>query len=194
MVTSTQQQVKESSVIVEQELKRINAQQLYSVIMSASATLGALGIIEMLFGLGSIIAPSFAGAFFVLLMGGALTAGGALEFVSGVIHKSLARVVHGVASAVVGLLAIAHPLYGLTFLTGLIGVYLLISGIDRFFEPRRTSWAMSVGVLNVIFAIIVFAALPVASNVLLGWMIGLNLISGGFISTRIAASLRSGLR
>ena len=124
MVTiQQQQQIKDSSVIVEQELKRLNANQLYAAVNNASSVLMALGISEAIFGIVAILLPVFSGALFLALLGGAVLISGVIEIVSGIAQGAGGRTTVGMITALAGLLVIGHPLFGFAFLGALVGLY-----------------------------------------------------------------------
>jgi len=195
MVTiQQQQQIKDSSVIVEQELKRLNANQLYAAVNNASSVLMALGISEAIFGIVAILLPVFSGALFLALLGGAVLISGVIEIVSGIAQGAGGRTTVGMITALAGLLVIGHPLFGFAFLGALVGLYLIAAGITRFFEPRKTGWPIASGITGIVLGLIVLASSPAVSAGVIGLVVGINLVLGGIMTMRTSSAMRMALR
>ncbi|MHB9155695.1 MAG: HdeD family acid-resistance protein [Endomicrobiales bacterium] len=182
-------QAGEPAVVVEEELKRAGERRLSAGARNASLTLMTLGIIEIVFGALALLTPVFAGAFFVLLLGGAVLVSGVVNIVAAVVQGYPGRFAQGAVAAAAGLLAVAHPLFGLSFLTALVGIYLLGTGITRFLEPQRNALAVVNGIVGVVFGIIVLAALQTVSAFLIGLLVGINVIVNGIHTASTGAAL-----
>lgn len=182
--------VREPSTTVEQELKRINQSQIAKAVGTSGSVLIAAGIIEILFGLAALAASSLTGAIFALLMGTVILVSGVIELISSIARNSLGRFILGLISIIAGALVIAQPLYGLTFLGALIGIYLLATGIARLFGYGRKGWTRVGGVIGIILGIIVLAQLPAISAALIGVLVGINILIDGILTTSTGMELR----
>jgi uncharacterized membrane protein HdeD (DUF308 family) len=191
MVTVQEQKSKESKMLVEEELKRINIDQLSAAVKNVSLTLLALGVIEIVFGVAALFSPAFAGAFFVLLLGGAVLVSGVTNISASLLQASSGRFALGSISAIAGVLIVGHPLFSLAFLAPLVGVYLLGVGITRFLVPHRNSLAVVNGVVSIVFGIVIFLALPNARPFLIGLLVGINVIINGLQIANTSMSMAS---
>ena len=189
MVTAQEQKSTESKMLVEEELKRISIDQLSAAVKNVSLTLLALGVIEIVFGVTALFSPAFAGAFFVMLMGGAVLVSGVTNIAASLLQASPGRFALGSIAAIAGVLIVSHPLFGLAFLAPLVGVYLLGVGITRFLVPRRNSLAVVNAIVGIVFGIVLFLALPHARPFLIGLLVGINLIVNGLQITNTSMSM-----
>jgi uncharacterized membrane protein HdeD (DUF308 family) len=183
--------VREPSTTVEQELKRINQAQLQQAVGSSGAVMQAAGILEIIFGIVALAASSLTGAFFAMLLGAAMIVSGVVELVGSVARNNLGRFVLGLIGIVAGALVMAHPLYGLAFLSALIGIYLLGVGIARLFGAGNKGWTRVGGIVGIIFGIYVLAQLSTISAALIGVLVGISILIDGIITTNAGMKLRS---
>jgi uncharacterized membrane protein HdeD (DUF308 family) len=179
MMTTQQQQSKTTKTLVEEELRRVNANRFAGAARNISITIQALGIMEIIFGAAAIFSPAFGSAYFAVLLGGAVLVSGVINIVASLLYSSGARLVQGLIAAIAGVLMIAHPLFGLAFLTALIGVYLIGTGITRFFEPNRTPLSIVNGIVGIVFGIVILLSFSNANPVLGALLVGINLIVNG---------------
>lgn len=179
----------EPSVVVEEELRRINAPRLKQEMRNLSGGIIALGVIEAIFGIMSIALPYLTATFFVALLGAFILTGGFLQIVNSIVHGSATRFVLGIAAVIGGGLVAAHPVFGLSFLTTLIGLYLVVSGVLRLFSKPRPAWEMIAGIAGIVLGLLVWFG--VNSAVAIGWLVGLYLIVAGIGTWQMGSRLRA---
>lgn len=190
MITQPKRETRDVSVIVEEELRRINAPQLRQEVRGLSAAMIAMGVLEIIAGVLAIGAPFFAGAFFVLLLGTAVLVSGVIQIIHGLSHNSTGRFVLGLISSAAGALVLAHPIFGLTFLTLALGIYLIASGIARLSVAGRSGWQIFSGILGIVLGALVLAGWPSTSAVIIGLFIGVNILVGGISAITMGSRLR----
>jgi len=191
----------ESKILVEEELKRINASQLSAAITNTSQTLQALGIIEAVCGLVAMLSPAFyrlssvfGGDSFVFLLGVSILVSGIVNIVASVADSSFGQLSLGIISALAGLLIMAHPLFGLSILMGLISVYLIAAGVTRFFGPTVDAISNFNAIYGVVLGIIALFAVTPANNIILGIIIGVSLLLNGGYITNFSLEMRRPIR
>lgn len=150
-----------------------------------------LGVLLALVGVASALDPFSIYAFVQAVIAAALVVGGASQLVSYVrapeLLRSPATLVMGVLNALLGIMLLTLPAY----LTAGTVVFLLaflfiIAGAERITSARRMRYFglpssgvnTAVGVLNVV-AGVAFLLLPVASGVVLGYVMSAYLVIGG---------------
>lgn len=150
-----------------------------------------LGVLLALVGVASALDPFSIYAFVQAVIAAALIVGGASQLVSYArtpeLLRSPATLVMGVLNALLGIMLLTLPAY----LTAGTVVFLLaflfiIAGAERITSARRMRYFglpssgvnTAVGVLNVV-AGVAFLLLPVASGVVLGYVMSAYLVIGG---------------
>ncbi|MHB9155523.1 MAG: HdeD family acid-resistance protein [Endomicrobiales bacterium] len=186
MIRETKQ---DTAVIVEEELRRINAPMLRQEVRGLSGSMMAMGVIEMIAGVLAISLPFFAGALFVVLLGTAVVISGIMQIVHSFSRRSTGLFIMGLIVAAAGALIIAHPLFGLAFLTLLVGGYLIASGIVRLSVSRGRGWDIAAGVIGVIAGILVLAGWPSSSAVVLGLLVGITILTSGIATFTMGSRL-----
>lgn len=179
-----------TTMIVEEELKRINAPHLRREMRRLADAVMTLGIVEIAAGLCAIALPFITSAFFPVLLGAVLLIGGITHIVNAVVHASLGRMILGSVYVLAGALAIAHPILGLSFLTLLLGIYLLATGFTRLFMADAAGWDIAGGIAGILLGGMVLAGWPGTSLFTLGLIIGINLLFGGSATLSVGARLR----
>ena len=88
------------------------------------------------------------------------------------------------------------PLEGLTALTVLLGIALALSGIVKILFARALTGVPGVGMVvfsglaSIVLAVLILAKLPVASEVAVGVLIGIDFISSGSSLTWVAVQAK----
>lgn len=186
--------LKEPANVVDEELRKINQSRLGRPLGTVGGVLIAAGIIEILFGMAAISAAAFAGVVFALLLGAAILVSGILELIGAVARNNMAGLLLGLIGIAAGILAIANPLFGLAFLTVIIGAYLLGTGLARLFGSGRTGWTRIGGAAGILLGIVVFSSISTISAGLIGLIVGLNIIIDGVLTTDAGMNLRRSIR
>jgi uncharacterized membrane protein HdeD (DUF308 family) len=147
----------------------------------------------LLIGLGvlALFSPLFAGLAAAMVFGWLLVMVGVVGLVSGFagrqrLHAGWALASAGVA-LMAGLVLVIFPLVAAAGLAILIGAYLLLDGLTliglalntRKGGSGRWGWILASGLLDLVLAAIVLTLTAVGSTLLLGFVIGLDLIATG---------------
>jgi len=159
------------------------------------------GVILICIGVLAIVMPVFSSLAVTLLIGGVLTFIGLLSVVFALAFRG--SVVFGVALVsglfplMIGFYLLFFPAAGLIALTTLLALIFLLTGITQVIfaiDLRGTAgwhWALVSGLISVVLALLIFAALPEVSRVLLGLMLGIDLISTGLAALFIGRATPS---
>jgi len=189
MVTNVKER-QGTGAVVEEELKKIKQTQLTDMAGGIGRALTAAGIMQLIFGVVAIAASGLVGTLFEMVLSVALMAGGAVQIVGAVARNNGGRFVLGVITVLAGALAAAHPIFALAFMGVLIGLYLVASGIARFFGAGRPALTRIGGIIGVILGIVVLAQAGTASAALIGIFVGVSLLIDGIISLSAGSNLR----
>jgi len=150
----------------------------------------ALGIAMILLGIAAIAFPFSATLAVELLLGWILLVNG----VFGIVHafrscrwKGFTLVMLGaLLSLGVGILLLLYPLTGILSLTLVIAVFFTAGGILRIllaFQLRpldHWGWLLLSGILSLLLATIIMTQWPAAAAWLLGLLVGIDLVFGGW--------------
>lgn len=144
------------------------------------------GIAFVVAGILAIILPNMTAIGFGLLIGALLFASGFIQAIAGFSAKShWWTLISAVLSLVVGGWMIFNPVAGSVALATLLAIFLLLEGITELFLAYQLrpvanwAWLLISGIVSLLLAVIVFAGWPGASLVLLGVIIGINLLFYG---------------
>ena len=156
-----------------------------------SAWLTAEGILLIILGVFALMAPLFAGIALALTLGILLVVAGAVGLISAIAGKTHSHqgwsILSAVIALVVGLLLLASPLTGTVAITLLIGAYLLLDGISliglsldhRRRGDRPWGWLLAAGLVDILLAAFIVFLSAAGSAVLIGFIVGLDLILAG---------------
>lgn len=162
----------------------LHAGRAYSVGWGSVVAIGVLLIALGMLALGGSFA---AGLVTVAFLGGLLVAGGVAEMIGAFRVRSrgfAAPFLAGLLSAIVGALVIWQPIAGLAAVTLVLSLHYLASGlfrgitalVDRY---EHWGWDVAFGVLATLLGAYLLAAWPVSSLVLVGTLVGVELILRG---------------
>lgn len=160
------------------------------------------GILLLLFGLAAIVLPLLASLAITILLGWLFLVSG----VAGLFFSYWARRAPGfwwsLASAVLaviaGLVLIALPVQGTLTLTFIIGVYFLAEGVATIMYAlqhrgrlsERWGWMLAAGVLDILVAFIIISGWPATGAWVIGLLVGINLVFGGWSLIALALAAR----
>lgn len=166
------------------------------VVRRQQRRLSVTGLLMILVGVLAIIMPvgsSFAVNF---LIGATLTFGGALAVLLALLLRGTRSFVWPMLGALLplclGLYLLFFPTLGLATLTAFIAVVLLITGVSQSIlalAMRGFGWFLFSGLISIALGVLILAVLPQASTVLLGTLLGIDLISTGLALVLINAAL-----
>lgn len=159
--------------------------------------LGVVYVIAGAFALGSVITATFAG---VLFVGAMMIVGGIAEVINAFQMKGWANfllwLLLGVLYIVAGFAAFENPLLAASFLTLLLGVVLVGSGVVRFVlafavKPEQAwAWVALSAAITFTLGVIILVHWPVASLYIIGTFLGIDLIFAGSGWISLALGLR----
>ena len=156
--------------------------------------LGILGMIAM-------ASPLVVGVSVSILVGVLLAAGGlgqslfALQSETGT--KRIAYLMFGTLSVVCGVLMISQPIFGLKFMTVLLIVFFLTSGVSQFFHAlqirplRGWGWILSSGLVSLLFAILIWRNWPLSGAWAIGVLVGVKLLFCGVAFAVVGIAART---
>jgi len=149
---------------------------------NASDLMVAMGITEIVLGLLAMFLASLTGAFFIVLLGAAILVSGILGIITSIAKNNLSRFVVGLVSMGAGVLVIASPQAGLSFLAALIAIYLIVTGLSRLFGKERALLTRLGGILGMVLGIVVLVQLSTISAPLIGLLVGVNILIEGILT------------
>jgi uncharacterized membrane protein HdeD (DUF308 family) len=148
-------------------------------------------ILLIVLGVFALLAPLFAGLALAVTLGVVLVAAGVLGLIAAYAGRGHAHQGWSLASAaialIVGVLVLVWPLAAAAGLTIVLGAYLLLDGVSlimlsldhRRRGDRRWGWLLVSGVVDLLLAGVLITLSAVGSTVLVGFIVGLDLILAG---------------
>ncbi len=149
------------------------------------------GALLIVLGVLAVLSPLFAGLAVAIIFGWLLLMVGILGAVSAFVgrdhHHQGWRLASSAIAVIVGLVLLMNPLVGAASLAILIAAYLIFAGVTRVglaLDHRkrgggRWGWLMASGVLDLVLAVAILALGAVGSTVMVGVVVGVNLIVAG---------------
>ncbi len=156
------------------------------------------GMAFVIAGILAIVLPGITAIGFGLLIGALLLASGIIQAIAGFSSKThWWMFISALLSIIVGGLMIFYPLAGTVALATILAVFLLLEGITELFlafqlRPiKNWGWLLFSGLISLLLAFIVFAGWPSASIILLGVIIGVNLLFYGMALLAITSAAKT---
>jgi uncharacterized membrane protein HdeD (DUF308 family) len=148
------------------------------------------GITLLVLGVFSMMAPIVAGVWLALVVGVLVLGSGVTHCVFAFKARSFAlgllSFLLGSMAILCGLLMIAHPLWGLGFLTILLVGYFIAQGVcESIFalQLRRDTegwgWTLFGGILSIILGVLIWRQWPLSGTWAIGILVGIRLIFTG---------------
>ena len=158
------------------------------------------GGVMVLAGIVALVVPAFMSAGLLSLLGWLLILSGIVQVVSLIgatqVPYFWLQIITVVLEVVVGYLLVSNPAAGLVAVTSLMLVLFLVDGFARvvfalMIRPMDDwLWVLGSGLVAVACAAILLANLPEAASWLLGFLLGVHLISAGGALGLLAWNLR----
>jgi len=153
----------------------------------------AIGVVLIILGTLMLVAPVLAGIMSILVIGAIMVAAGVVICARGFKGISLmSRVTWllvGIVTLVCGLFVIAHPLFGLGFMTILLAVYFFTDGIVKLAAAFRYSygrgWLITSGLLSLLLAYFIWVSWPLSGQWAVGVLVGVNFIFTGIVTLAV---------
>lgn len=149
------------------------------------------GVLLILLGIGVLLAPMIAGVAAGILFGWVLVMAGVVGLASAFAGRAEAHFGWSLASAIialgVGVILIARPLMGAVTISLFLAAYLLMDGVtlmglamdQRKRGARGWAWIAASGALDFVLAVAVVMLTRTGAAILVGFMIGVDLIAAG---------------
>jgi uncharacterized membrane protein HdeD (DUF308 family) len=159
----------------------------------------ASGIVLLLAGIFSLLAPLATVAAFAIFLGWVLLIAGIAGIVMGIRtrsrHARSIDLLYGIVSFVIGMIMLIHPLAGAVGITYVLALWLGLRGVVEIVAALRKSGGhlrsllLLTGVLNVVLAILLLA-FPLMGAQLFGLFVAVSFLFGGFVTVVAALQLR----
>ena len=151
--------------------------------------LSGTGIVMIVLGILAIVMPVVSSYAVNFLIGAVLTFGGLLAVLLALpfkgTHAFVWMLFAGMFPLCAGLFLLFLPASGLAALTFVIAAILLLTGVSQSISAfdmrgiKGSGWVLISGLISIGLGVLIFAVLPEASTVLLGILLGIDLISTG---------------
>lgn len=159
----------------------------------------ATGLAMIVLGILAIVMPIVSSYTVIFLIGTVLTFGGLLAVLLALPFKGTPAFVWmlfaGMFPLCVGLFLLFFPASGLATLTFLIAAILLLTGVSQSVSAfnmrgiKGSGWVLMSGLISIALSVLIFAVLPEASTVLLGILLGIDLITTGMSLVLLTAAM-----
>jgi uncharacterized membrane protein HdeD (DUF308 family) len=167
---------------------------------TSSTRLMWLGIAMVILGIAAIVFPIFSTLVAALLVGWVFLISGIFLLVGSFsIHGTgpfFGALLLSLLSIAAGVFLLFNPLAGAIALTLMVGIIFMIQGAFEIFfafETRpHSGWVgmLISGIASVVMAILIAAGWPAVSVIVLGILLGVNLLTTGFAYIFVSRSLR----
>lgn len=167
--------------------------------MPEKKILNVTGILLIILGFLSMLAPVVAGTTIVIFIGAILLFAGIAQILQGLQEKKAGHwftFVLGIIAAISGILIISQPLLGLTFLTVLMIAYFIADGVWKIFtafqiKPLSSwTWLLLSGILSLLLGLLIWSDWPLSGLFAVGILVGVNLLVTGVMMMMVASNLR----
>lgn len=158
-----------------------------------------MGIVLIILGICVLAAPVVAGAVTVMVVGGLMVIAGVVECFHA-LRTTTARLritwlLMGLATLICGVLVMAHPILGLSFLTILLAAYFFIDGFMKIvaafnFAAHSGRFIFS-GILSFVLAYLIWSNWPLSGGWAIGVLMGINLIFTGILMLTVVMSFNN---
>ncbi|WP_435141184.1 HdeD family acid-resistance protein [Pseudopelagicola sp. nBUS_19] len=155
-----------------------------------------IGIMSLIAGIIALLNPFAASLTATLIAGWSFLILGALQIIAGLqaegTGSKLLGTLIGLVALIIGINIVAKPMEGLITLTMIAGVMFLVSGIFKAWVgfanaegPLRSALILS-GLVSIVLGVMVLSNFPQSAEVVLGIMLGIELLSNGVSAIALA--------
>ena len=158
------------------------------------------GVLLIVAGFLAIIYPVFSSAAVIVLLGWLLIVSGLLQGLSLIGARHVPhfwlQLISVILAVLVGLLFLRDPAQGMVTITLLLIVFFMMEGISKVvfaltIRPfPNWGWILASGLVGILLSLILWANLPVTAVWLIGFLLGINLISVGAAIAFLAWQVR----
>jgi len=170
-------------------------------VQSAGRRMTLFGVITILAGIASILAPLATGVSIVVAVGLFVTAAGILRmiwaFSAGTFGGGILAFAIGVLTLLCGLSLVSNPIFAFGFLTVLLSIYLLADGISEIaaaFQLGGQSgrlWMILGGVVSILLAGMMWQQYPLSGGWAIGVFLGIKLLFIGIAILTVGSGART---
>ena len=163
----------------------------------------ALGILLIIAGVLALVFPVIAAVTAALYIGWMALIAGVIAIVIAIKTKAEPqfgwRLAVGTLYVVLGLLLVANPVAAAASLALLVGALMAASGVVEIMlafrrKPKQGwGWLLASGILAIAFAVLIAMGWPVASLVLIGYLVGFQIIACGVARVALAMAARNAM-
>ena len=162
-----------------------------------------LGILMIVLGFIALIEPLIAGIAITLFLGVVFLINGVFQMIYAFSTRKMGagwfvlQVLMGILYLISGSVLLKSPLEGLTTLTLIAGILIFIDGVIQVinsFDMKPLygwGWGVFSGILGIIFGIFIWSNWPSSSAIVLGILVGVNLITNGIAVFKISSEIRN---
>ena len=168
---------------------------------TTSRSMTVFGVIAIILGMLSMMAPGLTGFSVALLLGIIVLIAGIVRiiwaFKADTFGKRLIRMVIGGLTLACGVLLLANPLFASGVLTILLTLYFIIDGIFEIIVAvqRRPlegwGWLLFGGIVSVLLGLLIWGQYPLSGAWAMGILIGIKLFMIGLIMVTGGAAVRN---
>ena len=163
----------------------------------------ALGVLMLITGVVALAAPFAAGVAITVFLGSLFLVYGIFHVIYAFQMRKLGagwfvlQVLLSLLYIIAGAVLIKNPFEGLVTLTLIAGILIFIDGIIQVinaFDMKPQSgwgWGLFSGILGIILGILIWSNWPQSSVWVLGILVGVNLMSNGFVVFMTSSAMRS---
>src|SRR5215210_7062199 len=158
------------------------------------------GLLLIAAGVLAIVYPIFSSTAVIVLLGWLLVISGLLQALSLISARHVPhfwlQLISICLAMLIGFLFLRDPEQGLTTITLLLIVFFMMEGISKVvfaltIRPfPNWGWVLASGIVGIVLSLVLWAYLPVTSVWLLGFLLGMNLISVGSAIAYLAWQVR----
>jgi uncharacterized membrane protein HdeD (DUF308 family) len=159
------------------------------------------GIFLVIAGIVALVYPYLASVTLIFLLGWVLIISGVLQAIGLIGAKDVPhfwlQLISAVLAVVIGVLLLRHPDAGLVVMTLLLIVFFIVEGISKIIFALNIRpfhgwmWVFLSGLIGVLLGAYLWANMPVASEIVLGVLLGIQLIVEGAALAYLAWMVRS---
>jgi uncharacterized membrane protein HdeD (DUF308 family) len=159
------------------------------------------GIFLVIAGVIALAFPYLASVTLVLLLGWILIISGVLQAIGLIGAKDVPhfwwQLVSAVLAVVIGVLLLRNPNAGLLVMTILLIVYFLVEGISKVVFALNIrpfpgwGWLLASGIIGILLGAYLWSNMPLSSEVILGILLGIQLIVEGAALAYLAWQVRT---
>ena len=160
----------------------------------------ALGILLIIAGVLALVFPVVAAVTAALYIGWFAIIAGVIEIIVAIRTRSEPqfgwRIAEGILFLVLGVLLVANPVKGAATLALMVGGLMAASGVVEIILAFRRKphkgwgWLLANGIISILFAIMIVIGWPLGSLVLIGYLVGFQIITCGVARLALASAAR----